>query len=50
MDTAAVSVITDAVDFAPIIVGVGAIAAAVGVVYIAMKGSKILLDAVRSRG
>lgn len=50
MDTATVTAITDAVDFAPIIVGIGTVAAAVGVVYIAMKGSKILLDAIRSRG
>lgn len=47
MDAAAVKVVTDAVDFATIVTGVGTIGAAVAVVYIAIKGVKLLLSAIR---
>jgi len=45
---AMVTAITGAVDFSSIVTGIGTIAAAVGVVYIAMRGAKMLLSAVRS--
>lgn len=48
MDAATVSAITGAVDFATIITGIGAVAAAVGVVYVAVRGAKMLLAMVRS--
>jgi hypothetical protein len=43
MDAAAVTAITGAVDFATIITGIGAIAGAVALVYIAVKGSQMVL-------
>lgn len=48
MDAAAVTTITSAVDFATIVTGLGAIGAAVAVVYIAARGVKMLLAAIRS--
>lgn len=48
MDAAAVSAITDAVDFGTIVTGIGAIGASLGVVYVAWKGVKLLLGALRS--
>lgn len=39
--------ITGAVDFAPIVTGIGVIIAAVALVVIAMKGGKMLLAAIR---
>ena len=39
--------ITTAVDFAPIVTGIGVIIAAVALVVIAMKGGKMLLAAIR---
>ncbi len=47
MDAAQVSTITSAVDFATIITGVGAVAAAVVAVLITVKGAKMLLGMVR---
>lgn len=47
MDSAAVSAITDAVDFASIVTGIGTIAAAVVVVLLAVKGAKMLLAMIR---
>ena len=47
MDAAAVTAITSAVDFATIITGIGAVGAALGLVYVSKKGLKILLSAVR---
>lgn len=47
MDAATVTSVTSAVDFATIITGIGAIAAAVVVVLIAVKGAKMLLGMVR---
>lgn len=47
MDSAAVTAITSAVDFASIVTGIGTIAAAVVVVLIAVKGAKMLLSMVR---
>ncbi len=48
MDAAAVTAITGAVDFATIITGVGAIAGAVVLVLISVRGAKMLLSMVRS--
>lgn len=45
---AAVSAITGAVDFGSIITGIGTIGAAVAGVYIAYRGVKMLLSAIRS--
>lgn len=47
MDAAAVTAITGAVDFATVVTGIGAIAAAVALVYVAIKGGKLLLGMVR---
>lgn len=47
MDAAAVSAITSAVNFATVVTGLGVVFAAVAVVYIAMKGGKMLLSAIR---
>lgn len=44
---AMVTAITTAVDFSDIVTGIGTIAAAVAVVYIAMKGARMLLSAIR---
>lgn len=44
---AMVTAITGAVDYAPIVVGIGTIAGAVALVYVAWKGAKMLLAAVR---
>lgn len=47
MDAAAVTTITSAVDFSTIVTGIGAIAAAIVVVLLAVKGSRMLLGMVR---
>jgi len=47
MDAATVAVVTGAVDYATIITGIGAIAAAVVVVLVSVKGAKMLLGMVR---
>ncbi len=46
MDAAAVTAITSAVDFATVITGIGAVAAAIVLVLISMKGAKYLLNMV----
>lgn len=48
MDAATVATITGAVDFATIVTGIGTVAAAVGVVYVAVRGARMLLGMVRS--
>lgn len=48
MDAAAVTAITSQVDFATIITGIGTIAGGVAVVYIALKGAKMLISTIRS--
>jgi hypothetical protein len=48
MDAAAVTVITDSVDFATIITGIGAVAAALVVVFVTTKGVKMLLGMVKA--
>lgn len=48
MTTADVAAITGAVDFSTIGVGIGVIAAAVAVIYVGVKGAKMLLQFVRS--
>jgi hypothetical protein len=47
MDAAAVTAITTAVDFGTVITGIGAISAAVALVYISIKGARMLLGMVR---
>lgn len=47
MDAAAVSAITSAVDFATVVTGIGAVAAAIALVMIAKKGAKMLLGMIR---
>jgi len=47
MDAASVAVITGSVDFATIITGIGAIAAAVATVLISVRGAKMLLSMIR---
>lgn len=47
MDAAAVTAITSAVNFSTIVTGIGAVAAAVAVVYIAVKGARMLLGMIR---
>ena len=47
MDATAVTAITNAVDFATIITGIGVIGAAVAVLYIAIKGGIALLGFLR---
>jgi hypothetical protein len=47
MDAAAVTAVTGAVDFATIVTGIGAIGAAVALVFIAIKGAKLLLGMLR---
>jgi len=48
MDAAAVTAVTGAVDFATIVTGISAIAAAIVTVLLAVKGAKMLLGMVRS--
>lgn len=48
MTAADVSVITGSVSFGTIIVGIAAIAAACAVVFVAVRGAKMLLQFVRS--
>lgn len=48
MDAATVATITGAVDFATIVTGIGTVAAAVGVVYVAGRGARMLLQMVKS--
>lgn len=45
---AAITSITTAVDFAAVVTGIGTIGAAVATVYVAYRGIKMLLSAVRS--
>lgn len=47
MDVLAVSAITGAVDFATIITGIGAVAAAVAVLFVSIKGGKTLINFIR---
>jgi hypothetical protein len=47
MDSAAVTAITGAVDFGTVVTGIGAIAAAVALVLISIKGARLLLSMVR---
>lgn len=47
MDSTAVTAITSAVDFATIITGIGAIAAAMVVIKVARKGASLLLGFIR---
>jgi hypothetical protein len=47
MDAAAVTAITTAVDFGTVVTGIGAIAAAVALVLISIKGARLLLGMVR---
>jgi hypothetical protein len=47
MDAAAVTAITGAVDFGTVVVGIGAIAGAVALVLISIKGARMLLGMVR---
>jgi hypothetical protein len=47
MDTAAVTAITSAVDFATVITGIGAIGAALVVIAIARKGARALLGMIK---
>jgi hypothetical protein len=47
MNAADVTTITSAVDFTTIVTGIGAIAAAVAVVLISVKGAKMLLGMIR---
>jgi hypothetical protein len=44
MDAAAVTAITDSVDFASVITGIGVIAAAMAILLISIKGGKTLLS------
>jgi hypothetical protein len=48
MDAAAVTAITSSVDFATVVTGIGAIAAAVAIVLVAVKGARMLLGMIRS--
>ena len=47
MDAATVTAITSSVDFATIVTSIGTINAAVAVVLVAMKGYRMLIDALR---
>tara|TARA_B100000809_G_C14707118_1_gene376396 strand:+ start:412 stop:555 length:144 start_codon:yes stop_codon:yes gene_type:complete len=47
MDTAAVSAVTASVDFGTIVVGIGAVFAAVVLVKMALVGGRMLLGAIR---
>lgn len=47
MDAAAITAITSSVDFGPVVTGIGTIAAAVALVYISVKGAKMLLGMIR---
>jgi hypothetical protein len=47
MDAAAVTAITSAVDFGTVVTGIGAIAAAVALVLISIKGARLLLGMIR---
>lgn len=47
MDATAVTAITSAVDFSTIVTGIGAIAAAIVVVLLAIKGATFLLGTLR---
>ncbi|HTF85333.1 MAG TPA: hypothetical protein VL987_12195 [Cellvibrio sp.] len=47
MTTADVATISGSVDYATIIVGIAAIAAAAAIVYVAVKGGKMLLGMVK---
>lgn len=48
MDEAAVTAISTAVDFGTVITGIGAIAAAVALVLISVKGARMLLGMIKS--
>lgn len=47
MDAAAVTAVTSAVDFSTIVTGIGAIAAAVVLVLLSVRGARMLLSMVR---
>lgn len=47
MNEAAVTAVTNAVDFGTVITGIGTIGAAVALVYVSIKGVKLLLSAIR---
>ncbi len=47
MDAAAVTAITGAVDFAAVVTGIGVVGGALAVAYVAFRGVKILLGALR---
>ena len=47
MDAAAVTAIVSSVDFDTVVTGIGAIAAAVALVLISIKGAKLLLGMIR---
>ena len=47
MDALAVAAITDAVDFATVVTGIGAIAAAVALVLISVKGARMLFGMIK---
>ena len=47
MNQAAVTAITTSVDFATIITGLGVVFAAVGLVFVAMRGGRMLVNAIR---
>lgn len=47
MDEAAVTAITNAVDFATVVTGIGTIGTAIALVLISMKGAKMLLGMIR---
>lgn len=47
MDTAAVSAITTAVDFGTIVVGIGAVFAALILVRMALTGGRMLMSAIK---
>lgn len=49
MDAAAVSAITGAVDFSTVIVGIGAIGAALGLLYLSQTGARSLVNMIRGR-
>lgn len=48
MDQAAVTAVTASVDFAAVVTGIGVIAGAVAIVYVAVKGARMLLGMIRS--
>ena len=47
MDAAAVTAITGSVDFATVVTGIGAIGAAIAIVYVSIKGARMLIGMIR---